>query len=71
MGIRESTQGVFFTDDSIHISSVQLPDGVRPSSKRDITITSIAGREAETTDSAMPAPAEVPTLADEKKAAEE
>lgn len=47
--------------DSIHISSVTLPEGVRPTIRRDFTIATIAGRMAEAAEPEAPA-AEVPTV---------
>jgi large subunit ribosomal protein L25 len=48
--------------DSIHISSIKLPEGVRPAIKdRDFTVVTIAGRKAEeeaTTTVAAATPAE-------------
>jgi len=59
--------------DSLHISAVKLPDGVRPViSDRDFTIATIAGSSAmkPETEVAAEAPAAVPTAADEKKPAD-
>jgi large subunit ribosomal protein L25 len=48
--------------DSIHISAVTLPEGVRPTIRRDFTIATIAGRMAEIAETEAPAAAEVPTV---------
>lgn len=48
--------------DSIHISAVTLPEGVRPTIRRDFTIATIAGRMAEVAETEAPAAAEVPTV---------
>lgn len=55
--------------DSIHISSVTLPNGARPVIRdRDFTIATIAGRKVETEDtSSAAAPAEVAAATPEKK----
>ena len=45
--------------DSIHISSIQLPDGARPVIRdRDFTVATIVGRKAETEETTTAAPAE-------------
>ncbi|MBN8544007.1 MAG: 50S ribosomal protein L25/general stress protein Ctc [Alphaproteobacteria bacterium] len=47
--------------DSVHISNIALPEGVKPAIKRDFTIASIAGRMAEEeVATAAPTSAEVP-----------
>jgi len=51
---------------SVHISQVKLPDGVKPALKRDFTVASIAGRMAEeevATTAAAPVAGEVPATA--------
>lgn len=52
--------------ESIHISSVTLPDGVRPTIRRDFTVATIAGRMADMVEEDVPAAAEVPTVGDDK-----
>jgi large subunit ribosomal protein L25 len=59
--------------DSIHISSITLPEGTRPVIRdRDFTVATVAGRKAEeeTTTTAAAAPAEGEAAADEGEAAE-
>ena len=56
--------------DSIHISSIQLPDGARPVIRdRDFTVATIVGRKAEEEVAATPAEGAAPAAAatDEKK----
>ena len=51
--------------DSIHISSIQLPDGARPVIRvRDFTVATIVGRKAETEETTTAAPAEGAAPAD-------
>jgi large subunit ribosomal protein L25 len=54
--------------DSIHISSIGLPEGARPVIRdRDFTIATIVGRKVEEEVAATPAEAAAPAAADEKK----